>query len=61
VASGSSSTFFADGLWWANNGYALVGGHYNDGLLAGAFALLLSHAVSSANVHIGASLSCKPL
>lgn len=61
VASGSSSTYFPDGLYWANNGYAIVGGSYGNGSLAGPFALFLYFAVSGADVSFGASLSCKPL
>jgi len=61
VASGSSSTYFSDGLWWAAGGYAIVGGDYADGALAGSFCLFLSDAVSTAGANIGASLSCKPL
>ena len=61
VASGSATTYFCDGLWWASGGYAFVGGSYNDGSLVGAFALGLGAAVSSAGASFGASLSCKPL
>lgn len=61
VASGSSSTYFCDGLWWTSGGYALVGGAYDGGLLAGAFALCLYYAISYSVANIGASLSCKPL
>lgn len=62
-ASGSSSTFYCDGLWF-NNGqtnYALVGGACDFGLLVGAFASLLNNVPSSADWGVGASLSCKPL
>ena len=61
VASGSSSTYFCDGLWWAAGGYALVGGSYDSGLLDGAFTLSLGNAVSTSDATLGASLSCKPL
>lgn len=61
VASGSSTTYFCDGLWWASGSYALVGGSYDDGSLSGAFALTLNSAVSHSYSHIGGSLSCKPL
>jgi len=60
VASGSSSTYFPDGLWWAAGGYAIVGA-YDNGSLDGPFALNLSSAVSDSHASIGASLSCKPL
>lgn len=61
VANGSSSTYFCDGLWFAAGSYALVGGSYNNGLLAGAFALHLDGAFSDAYTDVGASLSCRPL
>lgn len=63
TASGSSSTYECDGLWWntSNVGYALVGGSCDNGLLVGSFALVLSNAVSHSNWNFGASLSCKPL
>lgn len=62
-ASGSSTTYEADGLWF-NNGqvdYAIVGGSWADALLVGAFSVHLTHAPSYANAAIGAALSCKPL
>ena len=58
VASGSASTFFCDGLWWANNGFAVVGGSYDRGALDGLFCLLVRNAVSSSDGSIGGSLSC---
>ena len=61
VVSGSSSTYFCDGAWFAAGSYALVGGAYVSGLLAGAFALALHVAFSDAGASVGASLSCKPL
>ena len=61
VASGSASTFFCDGLWWANNGFAFVGGSYGRGALAGLFCLDVDAAVSSSSADIGGSLSCVPL
>lgn len=61
AVSGSSSTYFCDGGWYAAGSYALVGGSYADGLSAGAFALSLGNAFSVANAAFGASLSCKPL
>ena len=61
VASGSSSTYFCDGLWFATGCYALVGGGYGDGLLGGGFALNLRNAFSSSDASFGASLSCRPL
>ncbi len=62
-ASGSSSTFYCDGLWF-NNGqtdYALVGGACSYGSLVGAFASYLDNVPSRVHCHLGASLSCKPL
>lgn len=61
VASGSSSTYFCDGLWFASGGYAFVGGYYDAGLLVGPFALNVNSALSSASASLGASLSCRPL
>lgn len=61
VVSGSSSTYFCDGGWYAAGSYAFVGGNYGNGLSVGAFALNLSVAFSLADASIGASLSCKPL
>ena len=60
TASGSATTYWCDGLWWANGGFALVGGSYGHGSLAGCFAVSLDHAVSTAYGNIGGSLSCKP-
>jgi len=59
VISGSSSTYFCDGAWFAAGGFALVGGDYGDGSLAGPFCLFLADAVSSSTANVGASLSCK--
>lgn len=63
TASGSSSTFEADGLWYNNSGtmYAVVGGNWNDGLLCGPFGAYLSYAPSISYSNTGAALSCKPL
>lgn len=62
-ASGSSSTFEADGLWFNNSqvNYAFFGGPWNFGLLVGPFCANLSHAVSLSYPPLGAALSCKPL
>ena len=63
TASGSSSTYEADGLWF-NNGqvnYALVGGEWGAALLCGAFCAHLDAAASYAGAYLGAALSCKPL
>lgn len=61
VASGSATTHWCDGLWWANGGFAKVGGSYGNGSLDGAFCLDLYIAVSYSYADIGGSLSCKPL
>ena len=63
TASGSSSTYEADGLWF-NNGqvdYALVGGGWSAALLVGAFCAILDYAASDTGANHGAALSCKPL
>lgn len=63
TASGSSSTFEADGLWYNNSGtmYALVGGCWNYGLRCGPFCANLAYAPSYSYSVLGAALSCKPL
>lgn len=62
-ASGSSSTFEADGLWYDNSivDYAFVGGSCNYGLLVGPFCAFLTYAASYSTSDCGAALSCKPL
>ena len=63
VASGSSSTYYCDGLWF-NNGqvnYAFRGGSCSYDLRVGAFYFTLNYAASGAYWDIGASVSCKPL
>ena len=61
TASGSSSTYECDGLWFAASCFALVGGNWGSTLLGGAFCVNLYYAVSDASTYIGAVLSCKPL
>lgn len=63
TASGSSSTFEADGLWYNNSGtmYAIVGGYWYDGLRCGPFCAYLGYAPSYSSSAYGAALSCKPL
>lgn len=63
TASGSATTFEADGLWFANsqNNYALFGGNWGRGLLDGPFCVYLAVTASGSNADIGAALSCKPL
>lgn len=62
-ASGSSSTFEADGLWFASSYvyYAYVGGDWRDGLHCGPFCADLRSTASHSSSHYGAALSCKPL
>lgn len=59
TASGSDSTFYADGMWFNNSqtDYALFGGACNYGLVCGAFACDLSHTLSFASWYDGAALS----
>ena len=59
TASGSETTYYCDGLWFAASCYALVGGNCNNGLKVGAFCLALHNAVSNSTWHIGAALSCE--
>ena len=63
TASGSSSTFEADGLYYNNSGtmYAFVGGGLNYHLLCGPFFAGLNRAPSKSDSDRGAALSCKPL
>ena len=65
TASGSSSTYEADGLWFDNGKvyYATVGGHWGAALLCGAFCATLhgDASTSGASTGTGAALSCKPL
>ena len=65
TASGSSTTYDPDPLYFNNSGtfYAFVGGAWNIALQAeaGASCVDLDHAVSFTRTILGASLSCKPL
>lgn len=63
TASGSSSTFEADGLYYNNSGtmYAIVGGTWDDDLHCGPFYAYLANPPSDSDSHRGAALSCKPL
>ena len=62
-ASGSASTYEADGLWFNNSGtfYALVGGYWGNDLMVGPFYAHLYRAASISYSAVGAALSCKPL
>ena len=63
TASGSSSTYEADGMWYNNRQvyYACVGGYWYAGLMVGPFCANLAYAASSSSSYYGAALSCKPL
>lgn len=62
-ASGSSSTYEADGMWYNNSqvNYAYVGGGWDDGLMVGPFGADLDAPASFSRSNRGAALSCKPL
>ncbi len=62
ATSGSSTTFEAD-YAYHNSGtrYAVVGGRWGGGLVAGPFVVGLGVAPGDAAASIGAVLSCKPL
>lgn len=62
-ASGSSSTYEADGMWYNNSqvNYASVGGYWGNDLLVGPFYAHLYSAASPSDSNYGAALSCKPL
>lgn len=63
AASGSSSTYEADGMWFDNSkvNYACVSGGWGSDLLVGPFSAHLRVATSSsADTNFGAALSCKP-
>ena len=63
TASGSSSTYEADGMWYNNSqvNYAYVGGHWVRDLVVGPFCASLAYVASASGSAIGAALSCKPL
>ena len=62
-ASGSATTYEADGLWFNNSqsNYAFVGGGWYNGLLCGPFFAVLNNTASDSGTNRGAALSCKPL
>ena len=62
-ASGSSSTYEADGMWYNNSqvNYAFVGGAWSVGLMVGPFCAYLYNTASDSSSTTGAALSCKPL
>lgn len=59
TASGSETTQYPDGLWFAKDCYALVGGSSSSALPVGALALAVDIAVSLVYWGIGAALSCE--
>ena len=63
IASGSSSTYYCDGLWFNNNqvNYALVGGYPFVGVHCGLFCSRLNLPVGTAGWDLAAAISCKPL
>ena len=63
TASGSSSTFEADSLYYSNSGtmYAFVGGYWGRDLQCGPFGAYLTLTPSFSGLSYGAALSCKPL
>ena len=63
TASGSSSTYEADGMWYNNSQvhYACVGGYWSYALLVGPFCANLYTPASYSTSAYGAALSCKPL
>ena len=63
TASGSGTTFEADGMWFNNgqNNYALFGGNWDNALFCGGFYVDLAIAAPAPGTNFGAALSCKPL
>jgi len=63
AASGSSSTYFCDGLWFndSQTDYASRGGVCDYGAHVGAFYCYLNYTASGTTWAIGAAVSCKPL
>ena len=59
TASGSETTQYPDGEWFAANCYALVGGCCGAGLPVGALALSVFNALSTAGWYFGSALSCE--
>ena len=63
TASGTSTTYYCDGLWFNNsaNTYALFGGASAHGAVVGAFFCYLNAPASYATWAVGCALSLKPL
>lgn len=62
-ASGSATTYEADGLWFngSSPNYAMVGGNFHDSFLDGPMCAYLIYTAGFTNPFVGAALSCKPL
>ena len=62
-ASGSATTYEADGLWFNNalTCYARAGAARNSALADGPMAVMLLYDAASKGGDVGAALSCKPL
>lgn len=61
TVSGSETTYYTDGCWFAASCYALVGGSWSAAGVAGALCVYLGAAASYTYATVGAALSCKPL
>ena len=61
TVSGSESTYYTDGCWFAANCYALVDGSWDVAGRVGAFCVNLIDAASATYAYYGSALSCKPL
>lgn len=58
----NETTYYCDAVWTGTTTvtYALFGSSSSNGWACGAFACILSYAVSAAHWAFGAALSCKP-
>lgn len=63
VLSGSSTTYYTDGMWYNNSivSYIIVGGSSGSELYTGAFYTSTNNTTSYTNYTLNASPSCKPL
>ena len=63
--NGSTSTYYADSIWYTNNSttkyYAYTSGSGYEGDACGAMIYYLSNDATFSSFNIGASISCKPL
>ena len=60
TTGGSSTTYYCD-YYYGGNGYLLVGGSSDYGVYAGFSSFNLNYSFASADWHLGACLSLKPL